>query len=389
MKLYLHSFSFNGYQDTFLNTIDVSSPGPKFFMNLARRFRPSRFISRSGVWSLPFDQEVIPKLLMPRYDSSFKLTFEEVTDLRAIEIKKRVQQGEKFALFYSGGIDSTVILIALLKNLSTEEMRNIAVVASIHSIIENPNFWQDHIQDKLLVIDSNQNKYDDLILMGYTPIAGDEGDSMFGTMLGINFFNNFEIRPDDQRHFSFYEDKLIPYLGLKDNEVFGEMLYRKIKLNIETSDVPIHSLNDFFWWIIFNLKYTNCATRCPLYYNNSVDFSEAVNRTVNWYNTDEYQLWSMTNNNNGLKIQNTIMSYKKVAKDYIWEFDKNDWYRDYKAKLESLNFIVGRQPLSEIPPQLRPSARIGFDNNFSPLYVDDIEVQRFFKESVESYKVDW
>jgi PP-loop superfamily ATP-utilizing enzyme len=49
---------------------------------------------------------------------------------------------------YSGGIDSTLVIISLLKNASEEERNNITILLSENSIGENPNFYKDHILGK-------------------------------------------------------------------------------------------------------------------------------------------------------------------------------------------------------------------------------------------------
>ena len=38
---------------------------------------------------------------------------------------------------------------------------------------------------------------------------------------------------------------------------------------------------------------------------------------------------------NGSKFDGTLRSYKLAAKEYIYNFDKNQYYRDYKTKVMS------------------------------------------------------
>lgn len=406
--LYFCNLSYNGYQDSFLDTIDTTQPGSKFMMNLAKRFRPTRFVTRNGEWSLPWNQDLIPKYAMPKYDPSFKLSFAEVTDLEAIKIKNRISQGEQFAVTYSGGIDSTVIVAALIKNLSLKELESVYVYASVNSIIEHPVFWEQFIFNKFKVIDSNRYKMHDLIDMGLTPIIADEGDAIFGTMIGISLYNNYDVLSEglsagvkenlkqirnkissNEVHYSRYKDLIIKHLSLPNNTEFGRLLYEKYDHNIKTASVPVHSLHDFFWWLIFNVKYLNCSVRAALYFNDRIDFKQAVYKIENWYNAENYQLWSMVNNNNGSKIGSTVISYKTIARDYIYELDKNDWYRKYKLKLESLNFIVGRQNVSNIEINKRPTARIALTDQYDMLYVDDFRVQTFLKNKIENYSIDW
>jgi hypothetical protein len=406
--LYFYNLSYNGYQDSFLDSIDTTNAGSKFFMGLAKKFRPIRFVARNGQWSLPWKQEVIPKFKMPEYDPCFKLSFAEVTDIEAQKIKQRIAEGEKFAVAYSGGIDSNVIVASFIKNMTTEELKSVSLYASANSIIENPIFWEQFIHNKFNIIDSNKFKLDDLIEQSLTPIIADEGDSIFGTMMGISLYNNYDYMLEglttetkanlirikskvssNEVHFSQYKDLIIKHLALPNDIEFGRLLYEKIVHNINTSTVPVHSLHDFFWWMIFNLKYTNCAVRCALYFNDRVSFKYTINNLVNWYNAENYQYWSMVNNNNGLKIGDTIFSYKNAAKDYIWELDKNDWYRDYKLKIESLPFIVGRQSLTSSRDIILPSARIAMDSNYTMYSVDDASTRDFFKNKIEKYKIDW
>ena len=321
MNLYFHSLSFNGYQDDVLNNIySECDAGGKFFIDIARRVNPSRFISRNGEWSLPWKQTLIPGFEMPAYDPAFNLSFEEVTDNRALEIKKRVNAGEQFAVMYSGGIDSTVVLASLIKNLTTQELTSITICASSESIIENPTYWKNFIHNKFKLIDSKTVKYDDLIEQNLTPITADEGDCIFGTLMGLTLYNNFDYYLDslspntknrlknlkykvssEDVHYSIFEDLIIKHLSVNGNPDFGKLLYEKYHWNIQTSSVPVHSLHDFFWWLIFNVKYLNCSVRGAIYFNDRIDCKTAIYRIFNWFNGKDYQLWSMANNNNEKK----------------------------------------------------------------------------------------
>ena len=330
MNLYFHSLSFNGYQDDILNSIySECDDAGKFFIDISRRVNPSRFVSRNGEWSLPWQQTLIPGFEMPEYNPAFNMSFEEVTNNRAIEIKKRVNTGEQFAVMYSGGIDSTVVLTSLIKNLTAQELESITICASAESIIENPTYWKKFIHNKFKLIDSKTVKYDDLIEQNLTPITADEGDCIFGTLMGLTLYNNFDyyleslsmntkhrlknlkykISSEDV-HYSVFEDLIIKHLSVNSNPKFGKLLYEKYHWNIQTSSVPVYSLHDFFWWLIFNVKYLNCSVRGALYFNDRIDCKTAIYRIFNWFNGTEYQLWSMVNNNNGQKIHNTLSTYK-------------------------------------------------------------------------------
>ncbi len=407
--IYFSSISFNYYHDSFWNEVHKQSgDGGKFYINMAKRLNPCRFVSRNGEWSMPWKQELIPGYEMPAYDPTFSKTFDQVSDEQAMLIKQRISQGERFAVMLSGGIDSTMVMSALLKNLTKEELSSVAVCASVETIIENPHFWHRYIQDQFTIIDSDKHKYDEIIALGYTPITADEGDCIFGTLFGLILYNNYDAYlsnlsssakadlenlkyriSDPDVHYSRYKDLLINYLGIASDPVFGQLFYEKLVRNIDTATVPINSLHDFFWWMIFNIKYLNCAVRGSIYINDTLDTKLVMNKIVNWFNYPDYQRWSMVNNNNGQKIKKTPATYKTAAKNYIWELDHNDWYKNFKVKLESLWVIGHRQDVTNVPNDRRPVSRLGLNKNFEILYMDDVSVQNFFKHNLENYKIDW
>lgn len=407
--LYFSSISFNHYYNHVWQSIyDDCGDDGKFFIDISRRINPCRFVSRNGDWSLPWKQEVVPGFEMPTYDPDFAKSFDQVSDEQAMMIKQRINNGEQFAIMYSGGIDSTVIMAALIKNLTAEEMSRVVVAASVNSVIENPVMWDRYINGKFRVMDSNGLKYDDLIEQGLTPVTADEGDCMFGTLFGLTMYNNYDyyirdlsaetkanLAPlkyrisDPDIHYSVYKDLLIKYMGLEGKPEFGRLFYEKCVHNINTATVPVHSLHDFFWWLIFNIKYLNCSVRGALYINDRVEWRQAIYSVVNWFNAPDYQRWSMVNNNNGQKIKTTLSSYKMAARNYIWDLDHNDWYRSFKIKLESLWTIAQQQDVSKMELDRRPVSRVGLTKDYQMMYITDPDVENFYRHHLQNYKIDW
>lgn len=404
--LYFSSIIFNRYQDKFWENLYTNvSDDSKFFIDLARRINPSRFVTRHGKWNLPWKQEVPEKYRMPTYDPTFSMSFAEVTDQRALEIKESiVSRDERFAVMYSGGIDSAVIVCSLLKNLSGDELKNVTICMSSHAVIENPNFYLKFIKGKFQIIDSNITKYDDLIDLGFRPITADEGDCIFGTVLGLSLYNNYDYLisnlsqkdklaslknkfTDPEVHYSEYKDAIIKHFDVPSNPSFGKQFYDKFQKNIDTSTIPIKSLHDYFWWMIFNIKYLNCSVRGAIYFNDRVHCSVALEKIINWYNGDLYQKWSMNNNNNGEKIDKSMGSYKMAARKYIYSIDRNPWYFNFKIKLESLGgSVVAAQKLDHLTIDSRPNARFGLDKDYNVLYIDDPDVQKFIITNMIAYE---
>lgn len=410
--LYLSSITYNYYQQPFWDKLrpELDSSG-QFIIDMGKKFKPNRSFARKGEWSHPFPQIVPPMFTMPTYDPNYSKTFDEITDLRALEIKDYINNfNHKFAIMFSGGIDSTLMMSALLKNLNEQEFKNVAICYNVQTLIENPNFFVKYIQGKFQTFDSSVVKYDDLIEKGYRPITGDEGDSIFGTMLGHGLFQDYafflekvstqsrshleSIRDkvtSADVHWSEYKDLIIAHLGMPDTPQFGETIYEKIVKNINSVDIPVQSLHDFYWWIIFNLKYINCATRIAFVLNDRIHCKDVFEKhSVNWFNSKDYQQWSMVNNNNGEKINKSIATYKMAARRYIYDLDRNDWYFHFKLKIGSLGpNVVYNQPVDHIPLEQRPNARFGLDLEYNTLYIDDPDVQSYIKYHLSNFKRDW
>lgn len=381
----------------------------QWYLKVSEKVMPNRLISRNGAWSMPWPQELYPKFRMPDYDPTFNKTFAEVSDEKALRIRDRIRQGERFGVLWSGGIDSTVIMTSLVKNLTPEELENVTVMCSGESMIENPSFYRNFIYGKLKTLNSKEHKYDDMLNLGITPITGDEGDCIFGTLIGLNMYNNFDALLDrvssevkenvsqlknkftsPDVHYSQFKELIIQYLNIPWHPEFGRILYDKYDHNIKTATVPVHSLHDFFWWLIFNVKYYNCSVRGPIYFNDTMNPIDVIDRTENWYNDQQYQLWSMANNNNGMKIHTGILSYKHAAKSYIYEFDKNEWYFTFKSKLESMWNVTNLQTVQHLPMDRRPAHRIAIKKqDHEVIYIGDPGVKEYFVHHLSNYKIDW
>jgi hypothetical protein len=393
-----------------------ASQAGNWHIDVAKRFPYNRFMSRDGSeWSMPWKQEIIPHCVMPKYNPNYSKTFEQITNERAYAIRDQIHQGVKFAVMYSGGMDSTLVLVALLKNLTEEELKSVVVCASVHSIIENPMFWQKYIHGKLKVLDSSVNIYNELIAQGLRPITADEGDCIFGTSFGLQLYHNFEFYVEDisptptvrhnllsqkhgiadgNVHYSVFKDIIIRHfrydLSAKGFQ-WAKLFYEKLEKNIATASVPIYSLHDYFWWMIFNIKYLHCATRSSIFFNKSIPINESFKLIENWFAHEDYQLWSMVNNNNGKKIKKTLATYKYELRQYIYDFDKNFWYLNFKTKLESLGNLSIKRSVRDNKEQksiVMPEV-VGLNKKYELITTENEKGKEFFKHHLSQYKFDW
>lgn len=418
-----------GFYGSFFN--DLPEAG-RFHCNVSRSMGYCSFIPRDGEWSTPWDVKVIDMHQLPPYDPTYKLTFEEVTDKRALDIRDLTLTGRPVYISYSGGLDSTLVVAALIKNLTKEELSRITISLSADSIVENPHFYYQYIKGNFQIKDSMMNLYSDYVNNENAfCISSDLGDSIFGTELGTKMYSKYaglveKVSPESRKklldlqtkisshesHYSNYKDIIIPYLdSLLENNVkvsfvrkllqehgiltwtteddrFGELFYHKLDHNIKTSKTPVHSLHDFWWWIIFNLKMVHCALRPSVLYATGDNRSRLIyDGVIDWFASRDYQLWSMANNNNGEKLHGiTQSSYKWASRKYIYGLDKNDWYFTHKIKIASLSSILFRnyrKNLNEF------DALFGIDQNCQMLRLNNPAVGQYVKDRLFNYKLNW
>ena len=372
-----HSLSWNDTTSKFYGALYNDLPtASKYYIDFAKIYTHSRFSPRHGHWTQPYPTPQMPELAMPSYAPNFNKTWTEITDNRAQWVKELIirEPNRKIAIYYSGGIDSLVVLIALLKVLNTQELRSkLTICCSMESVIEYPNFFRDEIYGKFNIIDLKMGvvRFNDLIARGFTIITADLGDAMFGTEVSTQFYYTFRNHAEAlgfqgrklvgdlledigkaDSHYSVYKDVLIAYLGAggvysKDaniTEGFGEWYYNKLDTLAKSSDYTVFSLHDFFWQIIFNVKWMHCSCRCFMYFGDSTNnrhLFQGEKLYINWNQDDDYQRWSMVNNNTGQKIKGvTAATYKWAAREYIYDYTKDDWALYFKLKIASFQKIA-------------------------------------------------
>ncbi len=315
-------------------------PGVEKFSKFFQIFNPTVvFLDRTNTIKIPFrTTSLFP---MPVFRPMTK-TFEEICNERARELLDRADKlGVTLYVFYSGGIDSTLLLISLLKNAAPVQKANITVLLSEESITENPNFYRDHIYGKLKT--DSAMMFSRLLGSRHLFVGGEHNDQLFGSDMMAKLILKFGpsiIQHPYERDvfFQFFNEKL------NDSEVtnFYLDMFERLK---SRSPVPIVTSHDYLWWINFSLKWQSVFMRMLSYVSqrNVSGITAEYIRThySHFYGTEDFQLWSM--NNMDKKIKGAWNTYKWPCKDIIYEYTKDADYRDNKTKRGSLYFLLLQQ----------------------------------------------
>ena len=284
----------------------------------------------TNVYPLKNDLVDILNFQMPDYDPAFNLSFSDVTDLRVTQLAKTCNN-KRWLVLWSGGIDSMVILTSILKNLSPVQWANIDIACNRISIYENPKFFYEYIQPNFNIVDSTSLTLNGSTLIKYYVIDGEPADQLYGGFASRGFLGESVLK--DWRT---DPDELLDYFTQAVDRPFAEWYYETARANIESVDVPIENYYDFCWWLFFNSTWCSILLR-PLQFqtNNAVEgIKSYFDNFIPWFNTQEYQQWSMIHRL-GVKYGVNISDRKLASKKYIYEFDHDEYYFHFKTKLQS------------------------------------------------------
>jgi hypothetical protein len=341
---------YNSY-DIFCNSDNKEQlnliPGGQKFSSLFSVFSKNiSIIDRSHTVKIPLKCDILPWLVMPKYEK-FNTTFSDIMDARALQIfRQATDSNRKLAVMYSGGIDSTAILVSLLKNIPLQEIKeHVVVLLSELSIMENPNFYRDHVIKNFGCVSSSRFPY----LIGnddYLMVSGENADQLFGSQV-TSFFSRGRdfteiFKPIDQM-----KGEIIDWMASRieadgANASDAGELFHLLEKIVASAPIELDDVHKFFWWINFTTKWQSVYVRMLGFSQNIKKIKLEENYTT-FYHPKEFQLWSM--NNTDKFIKDTSSSSKYIVKEYIFNFNKDlDYFRN-KSKIGSLSALFKHKNL--------------------------------------------
>ena len=277
--------------------------------------------------------------LMPDYTQPFNLSFEQVSDLRCLNL--RVSHWHKpWVIMWSGGIDSTVIMTSILRNISPADFKNIRVWCNTASIYENPKFFKDHIIPNFELV----HDYETLGMCNDVfVINGEPGYPMsiekYVKQAGLTGFD--ELQNDLLWRNS--RDKLVACLNntkwpATPGINFSNWLYNGLEENILSTELPINTVREWWYWLLINYNWSGCLMQHIDQYCDRQYYSNYFKNNISWFHDDDYQLWIVNNISNISKMKN-----KAVGKQYIQTVFKDKFYLNFKTKSASNSRNVKRK----------------------------------------------
>jgi len=298
--------------------------------------------TRFGKELLPFKNNLMPVLgdQAPAYQADFDETWTQVTDHRYHQLRS-THFARPWLLFWSGGIDSTVQLVSILRNASKQDRENITVVCNNASVAENPRFFLDHVRPNFKIVSSEDTILDRHTLSKYYAVNGHPADALWcqfsGSVQALNLQQPGLLFKDPAQHDRLVINSMIRLFDCQED--FAQWLYSTVMENIKSQSIPVQTVHDFFWYMSFNYSWSGTKLREMLNIDTQDPDMVALfwSGVVFWYDTDQYQLWSMANNQPGIKYGVSLADYKWTAKQYIHSYDGDEYYLNFKTKISSID----------------------------------------------------
>lgn len=285
---------------------------------------------------LPFRFRLYDPFRMPTDLTGFDLTYEQCCERRANEIYQlSIRLDRPICVLYSGGIDSTLVLISFMKVIPEAEFRDrVTVALSWDSVVENPRFYHEYIRKRCRTVSSD--RLGSFLDGSQILVGGEHNDQLLGADTAGAYYRMFGF---DDLHKPYDRSKITRFLmekGMSQNS--ADHWFDLLDAHARSAPCEVRTVFEFLWWLNFCFKWQSVFFRILL--RADKDQRANINQGFvddyfhHFYSTDYFQKWSMLNPN--LKIRDTWDSYKFHAKDVIYEFNGDADYRDHKVKRGSL-----------------------------------------------------
>lgn len=258
---------------------------------------------------------------------------------RASELVKLVEgTDKKLHVFWSGGLDSTVVLMSLRE---VAPVSKIVVLYTSESLVEYPGFFEQHIQGTFETFEFSMGtvwKAMEFACANGVVITGEIGDQLFGHVLYLDLDPAWLMRP--------WEDFNV---GITANEEYHRL--------VAACPQKITNTAEFLWWINYSLKYQ--LVQCRMLLN---DTSSVLNKNVfHFFDSKEFNDYTVSTPMDEKLPGYDIKNYKKPLRDVIYKLSNDANYAYKKPKVRSLVPVYGRYS--------RQKVAFAIDTNWKRYYV--------------------
>lgn len=293
---------------------------------------------------------------------------EEAMLQRAKEILEKAR-GLQIVVCWSGGIDSTALLVCLLRAIDKwEEHANcrdqLVIVHDDESISENELFFNTYIHSKIKSIHRNGRTISELAMQHNNAlvVTGELGDQLFGSdkckeafpsqpLEGYSAEEEFILKSsgvitDSPVEVSLDEPwkaALVKMLGNKGLLAGSPSQWIEwIKPQIGKAPFPIFNLHDMLWWLNFSCKWQTVSLRCLHDGGAYEPKGDLTGSIVHFYGSRQLECWACVKEFHVKKFSDLKdwKTYKEPLKKIIFSYHSDLDYYQNKEKVGSLSLSV-------------------------------------------------
>lgn len=311
----------------------------------------SSIVDRAGTFKQPVNIGLYSGCQLPVLQHQ-SLTYRDCCDLRTKELWNHSNALQKpLGLLWSGGIDSTLMIVNFLENYNLSEAKDkIKIITSEEAVIENTQFYRDHILPNFELVNAEKLPwlYDKECIL----VDGEMNDQLFGP----GMIRTYMLKHPDAFTRPISKSNILNYVEHEIGDQFvAEILVDAVISSSETYGIRLEKDIDWFWWWNFCFKWQSTwfvkLTLCAPRFWHNINENFIKDYMFHYFDTFEFQLWCI--NNPEARVLKKWTDHKLLAKQEIFNFDKNEVYLNTKVKRGSLKTLFNQRILFE-----------GIDNNF-------------------------
>lgn len=284
------------------------------------------------------------------WTGDFSMSWADITDIKAQELWSQSRALNRPVLVrWSGGIDSTLVLIALLKHARADDLDRLVVATTKAGVWESSHIYFTYLANKVKTVDFDYYipSFTADTFANFIHVSGSPCDQL---MIGMVAMSEPALQDPAWFNISWKNTvKLQEYLSLtkfhSDSDVLLDYIQQILCDNIESLDTDIHSIHQFVWW--FNFNFFSIAQGAHEYThwhaNNGIPVSVWKNHVFPWFYDTRYQKWAMTNSSRPDIIFGKN-DWKVPLKQYIYDYVRDPYYLEYKPKIGSHGRTTWRPP---------------------------------------------
>lgn len=291
-------------------------PDVALYKQFGKVFGATWISDRSKTLTMPFSTGIEKVNEFYAFDD-FNVSIDEALVNSATDILSR---NKTVYLMWSGGIDSTLMIIAFFK--TGLDLKNVKVVLNIDSIKENYNFYKkyvlpnfDLVATELLIQDAKSKILDGVI------VQAEHADLIFS--VSITRIMNKALGPNFM-HYPFDRTNTLEFLTKKGwSKLAANCAYDLVSLTATKAPIELKTMQDFAWWYSYNFRWQHNREKFRARIN-------PLNEYITFFAHRDFQRWSVKN-----LLEHRHLDEKTEFRRAIRDFTLDDNYATFKIKWAS------------------------------------------------------